>query len=68
MPHLSQNVLVFDDVLVGGQQDVELATAELRHQATAQTRSALKTQNFLSQSAQTTPRGITNKKKSQFTL
>lgn len=39
--HLSQYMLVFDDVFIGGQQDVELPAAELRHKPTTQSRSAL---------------------------
>lgn len=39
--HLSQYMLVFDDVFIGGQQDVELPAAELRHQPTTQSRGAL---------------------------
>lgn len=34
-------MLVFDDVFIGGQQDVELPAAELRHQPTTQSRGAL---------------------------
>lgn len=39
--HLSQYMLVFDDVFIGGQQDVELPAAELRHKPTTQSRGAL---------------------------
>ena len=39
--HLGQYVLVLNDVFIGGQQDVELPTAELRNEPTAQHRGAL---------------------------
>lgn len=39
--HLSQDVLVLDDVLVSCEQDVELATAELGHKSAPGGRGAL---------------------------
>lgn len=39
--NLGQDVLVFDDVFIGGQQDIELPAAELRHKPTTQSRGAL---------------------------
>lgn len=39
--HLGQNVLVLDDVFIGGQQNVEFPTTELRHEPPAQGGGAL---------------------------
>lgn len=39
--HLGQDLLVLDDVFIGGQQHVELPAAELRNKPTAQSRGAL---------------------------
>ena len=39
--HLGQYVLVLDDVFIGGQQDIELPAAQLRHETAAQGRGAL---------------------------
>lgn len=49
--YLSQDVLIFDDVFIGGQKDVKLSTAKLRHKASAQSRSALKYKTIQSQPA-----------------
>lgn len=56
--HLSQYLLVLDDVFIGCQQDIELPAAELRHKSTPQRRSSLQWQrqkksNFLSWASQT---------------
>ena len=40
--HLGQYLLVLDNVFIGGQQDIELPAAELRHKPTAQSRGALR--------------------------
>lgn len=39
--HLGQDVLVLDDVLVGGDEHIELAAAKLRHQRSPHGRCAL---------------------------
>lgn len=39
--YLGQYLLVLDDVFIGGQQDIELPAAELRHKPAAQSRSSL---------------------------
>lgn len=39
--YLRQYLLVLDDVFIGGQQDIKLPAAELRHKPTAQSRSSL---------------------------
>lgn len=39
--YLGQYLLVLDDVFIGGQQDIELPAAELRHKPAAQNRSSL---------------------------
>ena len=41
VPHLGQDLLVLDDVLVGGEQHVELAAAQLRYKGTPGGRRAL---------------------------
>ena len=41
---LGEDVLVLDDVLVGGEQDVELPAAELRHEGASRCRGALRAQ------------------------